>query len=106
MWRTQAGFQARKKTNTFPDEVMNDCITGTGTSFLQATPADDDARLAAAAPPLHTACGYDHADITQLLVDAGADVNLKDDAGQTPLDVARLNDAVECAKIVAPLTAT
>ena len=54
--------------------------------------------------PLHVACGNGDAKIAQLLVTAGADVNLKDVCGRTPLEVATFNDAVECAKIIAPLT--
>ena len=37
---------------------------------------------------MHFATGWDHKEIGELLIDAGADVNAKDDIGDTPLDVA------------------
>jgi ankyrin repeat protein len=39
--------------------------------------------------PLHIAVASGHRDIVELLVTRGADVNVKDRMGQTPLDMAK-----------------
>ena len=41
--------------------------------------------------PLHFATGWDHKESVELLIDADADVNAKDDEGRTPLDLAIRN---------------
>jgi len=40
------------------------------------------------ATPLHDAAMRDHKEITELLIDAGADVNAENENGDTPLDMA------------------
>ena len=38
---------------------------------------------------LHWAAGYNHLKVAQLLIDNGADKNIKDDLGKKPIDWAR-----------------
>ena len=49
---------------------------------------------------MHFATGWDHKEIVELLIDAGADVNAKDDIGDTPLDVAIQLKQTEIAKLL------
>lgn len=46
-------------------------------------------QLRAGQSPLHTAVGRGHSDLVKLLIDAGADPELKNMDGQTPLELAR-----------------
>ena len=49
---------------------------------------------------MHFATGWDHKEIVELLIDAGADVNAKDDIGDTPLDVAIQLKQTEIAELL------
>ena len=49
---------------------------------------------------LHLAARYDFKEISELLIDKGADVNAKDDGGDTPLDVAMLGNDKETADLL------
>ena len=50
--------------------------------------------------PLHRAAYYGLKEIAELLLDKGADVNAKDDGGDTPLDVAMLGNDKETADLI------
>ena len=50
--------------------------------------------------PLHRAAYYGLKEIVELLLDKGADVNAKDDGGDTPLDVAMLGNDKETADLI------
>jgi ankyrin repeat protein len=50
--------------------------------------------------PLHRATQRGHKEIAELLIAKGADVNTKDDDGETPLDWAILNDETEIADLL------
>ena len=45
--------------------------------------------------PLHWAARYNHAKVARLLLDNGADTNIKNNDNQTPLDYARKGSEVE-----------
>jgi ankyrin repeat protein len=49
---------------------------------------------------LHFATGWDHKEIVELLIDAGADVNAKDKWGFTPLHEAAVNGQKEVAELL------
>jgi ankyrin repeat protein len=48
--------------------------------------------------PLHSASTYGHTEC--ILLDAGADFNLKDNNGRTPLHSASWNDHANCVRIL------
>ena len=50
--------------------------------------------------PLHTAARYGHKEIAELLIAKGAEVNAKDDEGETPLDLAWLTRQTETADLL------
>ena len=49
---------------------------------------------------MHLAARYDFKEISELLIDKGADVNAKDDGGDTPLDGAIINNETETADLL------
>ena len=49
---------------------------------------------------MHLAARYDFKEISELLIDKGADVNAKDDGGDTPLDGAIINNETEIADLL------
>src|SRR5262245_10002653 len=53
--------------------------------------------------PLHEACWSKHADVVGLLIERGADVNVRGDFGQTPLHYAVRDGGPECGPIVSRL---
>jgi ankyrin repeat protein len=48
---------------------------------------DVNAQDAAGYSPLHAAASYDHIELARLLLDRGADVHIKDEDGDTPIQV-------------------
>ena len=50
--------------------------------------------------PLHAAAGENHKEITALLIIKGADVNLKNDDGETPLDWAEEERNADLANLL------
>ena len=57
-------------------------------------------KLRAGQSPLHTAVGRGHLDLVKVLIDAGADPELKNEDGQTPLELARDLGRREIEKIL------
>ena len=51
---------------------------------------------------MHIAALNGHATVVQMLIDAGADVNAKDDEGATPMKDAAQNGHKECVKLIIP----
>ena len=49
---------------------------------------------------LHNAAQYRHTEIAKLLIDKGADVNAKDMSGDTPLDLADINNHQDIATLL------
>merc|ERR1711991_531740 len=89
-------------------EVLAACRTGKSSLLLEAG-ANVDAQNRWLETPLHAAAYNGHADVVQLLLDAGANALLANDQGKTPLDFGRLGVAKgktrkEFAKIVAALS--
>ncbi|CAE7752278.1 ANK2 [Symbiodinium sp. CCMP2592] len=56
---------------------------------------DDDGRT-----PLHEAAGKSHTDVAKVLLEAGADPNIKDDDGRTPLHEAAGKSQADTTKVV------
>ncbi|KAJ7636552.1 ankyrin repeat-containing domain protein, partial [Roridomyces roridus] len=50
--------------------------------------------------PLHLALANGHADVAMLLIEKGADINVKDDDGSTPLHVALAKGHADVAKLL------
>ena len=50
--------------------------------------------------PLHSATAGGHTEIAELLIDNGADVNMKNSVGLTPLDWAVVEDSTEIADLL------
>ena len=50
--------------------------------------------------PLIIACGHGSADVTKLLLAAGADTGLKDEEGMTAMDKARTHNKTECIALL------
>ena len=50
--------------------------------------------------PLHNACSFGHYEITELLVQYGADVNVSDHLKCTPLHVAAANGKCDIVKLL------
>jgi hypothetical protein len=57
---------------------IGDCCNGLGSGLL----------VNAGVTPLHKAAGGGYVEVVQLLIDAGCEINPRDRAGRTPLDIA------------------
>lgn len=82
---------------TFLHVATNECQYDLA-AYLLIHGADPNAYQRSVGTPLHCSCG-DEA-LFSLLIQHGADVNLKDPSGQTPLDIARHYCAENIAQLL------
>ncbi len=79
-------------------------IEANATELAAGTINDPDVQLngirADGFAPLHVAVFHDRLEIVRLLIDAGADLNLKGDGELTPLHVAALEGRLEIARLL------
>jgi len=74
-----------RRMKIYPD---NPNVFAETTDLLRKLGGMTGEELRSGMSPLHQAAYEDHKELTELLIAKGADVNAKDDDGETPLDYA------------------